>query len=111
MYCEECWKIRRDKNQKSCQNCRIAKEAKIKYKKEEILEIVAKGKLSGLNLMAERYQVITLGLLFMSQLVSVREAIHTKWEMLGGIVIGQAQKGQDKGCCSYQELCCQNQTS
>ena len=42
--------------------------------------------------MAEQYQVITLGLPFMSQLVSVRGAFHKKWEMLGGIVIGLALK-------------------
>ena len=54
------------------------KKAKIKHKKQNILHIVDKGKLYGLNLMTERYQVITLGLPFMSQLVSVRGAFHNK---------------------------------
>ena len=42
--------------------------------------------------MAEQYQVITLELLFMSQLMSVRGAFPKKMGMIGGIVIGEAQK-------------------
>ena len=54
------------------------KKGKIKHEKQKILDIVDKGKLWGLNLMEEQYQVITLGLPFMSQLVSVRGAFHNK---------------------------------
>ena len=92
MYYEECWKIKTEKNKKSCQKHRLAKKVKLKHEKQKILEVVDKGKLWGLNLMARQYQVITLGLPFMSQLVSVRGAFHKKWEMLGGIVIGLALK-------------------
>ena len=78
MYCEECWNIRREANRTSCKHQRITKKAKIKYEKQKILEIVDKRKLWELNLMAEQYQVITLELPFMSQLVSVRGAFHKK---------------------------------
>jgi len=78
VFCEECWEIKRDKNKESCARNRLQKKTKFKHEKQQILEVVDKGKLLGLSLMAKQFQVMILRLPFMSQLVSVRNAFHSK---------------------------------
>ena len=78
VYCAECWAVKKEENKKSCKNRRVSKKAKVKHEKQQILEVVDEEKLSGLSLMAKQFQVVVLRLPFMSQLVSVRNAFHSK---------------------------------
>ena len=76
VFCAECWELKKEENKKSCKERRVSKKAKIKHEKQRILQIVDSGKLNDLSLMEKQYQVITLGLPFVSQLVSVKNAFH-----------------------------------
>ena len=55
VFCEECWEIKRDKNKESCARNRLQKKSKIKHEKQQILEVVDSGKLSGLSLMTKQF--------------------------------------------------------
>ena len=77
VYCAECWELKKQENKKSCKTHRASKKAKIKHEKQKILQVVNSGTLNDLSLMEKQYQVITLGLAFMSQVVSVRNAFHS----------------------------------
>ena len=78
VFCAECWELKKEENKKSCKTRRVSKKGKIKHEKQRILQVVDSGKLNDLSLMEKQYQVITLGLPFMSQVVSVRNAFHSK---------------------------------
>ena len=78
VFCAECWAVKQKENIKSCKKRRVTQKAKVKHEKQQILQVVDNKKLSELSLMEKQYQVITLGLPFMSQLVSVKNAFHSK---------------------------------
>ena len=78
VFCAECWELKKEENKKSCKERRVSKKAKIKHEKQKILQVVNSGTLNDLSLMEKQYQVITLGLPFVSQLVSVKNAFHGK---------------------------------
>ena len=72
VFCVECWAIKQQENIKSYKKRRVTQKAKVRHEKQRILQVVDSGKLNDLSLMEKQYQVITLGLPFVSQLVSVK---------------------------------------